>query len=101
MTIAASSRRWSATAGRLLILTALILLACGVFAIFQAATGQFLPHDADYLGMTAPQLCAVQGCRVLHFMIHDRISFGGVLVAIGVMYLWLCLFPLQRRKSWA
>lgn len=23
-------------------------------------------------------LCALQGCRILHFMIHDRISFGGV-----------------------
>jgi hypothetical protein len=41
----------------------------------------------------------MQGCRILHFMIHDRISFGGVLVAIGVLYLWLALFPLRRRES--
>jgi hypothetical protein len=34
-------------------------------------------------------------------MIHDRVSFGGVLVAIGVLYLWLALFPLRRRESWA
>ena len=76
-------------------------MACGAFVIFQAVTGQFLPHDAVYLGMTAPQLCALQGCRILHFMIHDRISFGGVLVAIGVIYLWLGLFPLRREESWA
>jgi hypothetical protein len=73
----------------------------GAFAIFQAATGNFLPHDTVYLGMTASELCAMQGCRILHFMIHDRISFGGVLVAIGVLYLWLALFPLRRRESWA
>jgi hypothetical protein len=85
----------------LLILSAAFLAGCGAFAVFQAATGHFLPHDAIYLGMTAPQLCALQGCRILHFMIHDRISFGGVLVAIAVLYLWLALFPLRRGESWA
>ena len=30
-----------------------------------------------------------------------RISFGGVLVAIGVLYLWLAMFPLRLRESWA
>lgn len=85
----------------LLILSAVFLVGCGVFAIFQAATGHFLPHDSIYLGMTASQVCAPQGCRILHFMIHDRISFGGVLVATGVLYLWLALFPLRRHESWA
>jgi hypothetical protein len=78
-----------------------LLVGAGAFAIFQAATGHFLPHDAVYLGMTASELCALQSCRILHFMIHDRISFGGVVVAIGVVYLWLALFPLRRRESWA
>jgi hypothetical protein len=85
----------------LLIVAALFLVACGGFAIFQAATGHFLPHDTVYLGMTAPQLCALDSCRILHFMIHDRVSFGGVLVAIGVLYLWLAMFPLRLRESWA
>jgi hypothetical protein len=85
----------------LLILSAAFLAGCGAFAIFQAATGHLLPHDAVYLGMTAPQLCALQDCRILEFMIHDRVSFGGVLIAIAVLYLWLALFPLRRRESWA
>jgi hypothetical protein len=51
--------------------------------------------------MNAKQLCALHGCRIVHFMIHDRVSFGGVLVAIGVMYLWLAEFPLRRGESWA
>jgi hypothetical protein len=85
----------------LLILSAVFLAGRGAFAIFQAATGHFLPHDAVYLGMSAPQLCALHGCRILHFMIHDRISFGGVLVAIAVLYLWVALFPLRQRESWA
>lgn len=81
-------------------LIALALMGSGAFAVFQAATGQFLPHDTDYLGMTARQLCSLQGCRVVHFMIHDRISFGGVLLAIGIMYLWLAEFPMKRGESW-
>lgn len=88
--------------GRSLIkLTALALMGAGAFALFQASTGQFLPQDTDYLGMTAVQLCALRGCRIVHFMVHDRVSFGGVLLAIGVMYLWLAEFPLRRRESWA
>jgi len=85
----------------LLIASALFLLGCGSFAIFQASTGQLLPHDTRYLGMNADQLCTYHGCRVLHFMIHDRISFGGVLIAIGVIYLWLAAFPLRKGETWA
>src|SRR5436853_670617 len=85
----------------LLALAALVLMGAGVFVLFQAATGQFLPHDTAFLGMTAQQLCGLHGCRVVHFMIHDRVSFGGVLLAIGVMYLWLTEFPLRRGESWA
>ena len=89
------------TGPNLLVLTALTLMGCGAFALFQAATGQFLPHDVDFLGLTARQLCTLRGCRVVHFMMHDRVSFGGVLLAIGVMYLWLTEFPLRRGESWA
>jgi hypothetical protein len=85
----------------LLVLAAVCLVACGGFAIVQAASGRLLPHDTVYLGMTAPQLCALDGCRILHFMIHDRVSFGGVLIAIGVLYSWLAVFPLGLREPWA
>jgi len=85
----------------LLVLTALALMGCGAFALFQAMAGHFLPHDTEFLGMTARQLCTLRGCRVVHFMMHDRVSFGGVLLAIGVMYLWLAQFPLRRGESWA
>jgi hypothetical protein len=86
---------------QLLILAAMFLFACGSFAIVQAASGEFLPHDAHFLGMTAPQLCALHHCRIVHFMIHDRISFGGVLIAISVLYLWLAHVPLRQREAWA
>ncbi len=77
------------------------LLFSGGFAIFLAATGDFLPQDTRYLGMTAHELCARDACRIVHFMIHDRVAFGGVLIAIAVIYLWLIHFPLREGQPWA
>jgi hypothetical protein len=85
----------------LLVLTGLALLLSGAFALFLSATGSFLPHDVDYLGMIPAQLCAINECRIVHFMFHDRVSFGGVLIAIGILYLWIAKFPLARGEEWA
>jgi hypothetical protein len=81
--------------------TGLGLAACGAFALFQSATGHFLPHDVEYLGMEARRLCALQQCRIVHFMFHDRVAFGGVLIAVGLLYAWLAEFPLRAGEPWA
>src|SRR5439155_24769207 len=85
----------------LLSLTGFLLILAGLFAFFLGVTKHFLPHDVAYLGMTPPELCAINECRIVHFMIHDRVSFGGALVAIGTLYLWLAMFPLKRGEAWA
>lgn len=85
----------------LIVFTALCLALAGVFALFQAATGHFLPQDVSFLGMSAPDLCGIDRCRIVHFMIHDRVSFGGGLIAIAVLYLWLAEFPLREGEAWA
>jgi hypothetical protein len=85
----------------LLALTGFLLILAGLFAFFLGATKHFLPHDVAYLGMTPQDLCAINECRIVHFMIHDRVSFGGSLVAIGTLYLWLAMFPLRHGESWA
>jgi hypothetical protein len=36
-------------------------------------------------------------CGVVHLIFHDRVSFGGTLLAIGTLYLWLIAFPRSRR----
>jgi hypothetical protein len=76
-------------------------MSSGLFALILAVTGRFLPHDEQFLGMSAEELCAVQGCRIVHFMIHDRVSFGGALLAIGMLYFWLTAFPLREGQPWA
>lgn len=85
----------------LVILTGLALILAGTIALFLAATGQLLPQDSAYLGMTADQLCLIDDCRIVRFMVHDRAAFGGTLIAIGLLYAWLGRFPLRRGEPWA
>jgi hypothetical protein len=85
----------------LIVLTGLALLFSGGFALFLSIVRQFLPHDLAFLGLSAAQLCELGECRVVDFMIHDRATFGGVLIAIGTLYLWLAEFPLRRGAAWA
>ena len=88
--------------GRPLIsLTGLMLVLSGLFALFLAITGHFLPHDVAFLQMAPDALCGVNQCRIVHFMFHDRVSFGGALIGIGTLYLWLAAFPLARCEPWA
>jgi hypothetical protein len=77
------------------------LMLAGLFALAAGGSGRFLPHDEHFLGMTAGQLCALHGCRVVHFMVHDRVSFGGSLLALGLLYLWLAVSPLRQGRAWA
>jgi len=81
--------------------TALALLFSGGFALFLSASGQFLPHDMAFLGVSAEALRGVAGGRVVSLMFHDRVAFGGSLLAIAFLYLWLVEFPLARGEPWA
>lgn len=85
----------------LLLLVAGALVFAGGFMLFLAATREFLPHDIQYLGMSANDLCDVQSCRIVDFMVHDRAAFGGTLAGMGVLYAWLTVFPLGRGDPWA
>lgn len=85
----------------LLKLTGVALLLSGLFAIFLAARREFLPHDIAYLGLDAKQLCSLADCRIVAFMFHDRVAFGGTLIAIAIIYLWLAALPLREGARWA
>lgn len=85
----------------LLAITGVALIASGGFALFLCLTGHFLPHDVARLGMDAPQLSRLGNRALVNFMFHDRAAFGGSLIAIGILYLWIVEFPLRRREAWA
>ena len=55
----------------------------------------------QFLGMSVVELCGINNGRVVRFMFHDRVSFGGTLIATDLMYLWLAAFPLAAGEAWA
>src|SRR6185369_2007352 len=88
--------------GRVLLsITGLVLILSGGFAIFQSLTGYFLPQDVHALGFDARQLAAAANMRVVHFMFHDRVAFGGTLLAVGSAYWYLAEFPMRDGVPWA
>ena len=81
--------------------TGFVLFASGVFALILAATVKLLPYDVAYLGMSMKDLCDRNQCRVVHFMAHDRVAFGGSIMSIGTIYGWLACVPLRRGEAWS
>jgi hypothetical protein len=59
-----------------LIFAGLSLVLSGSFALFLSATRHFLPHDVQFLGMTAERLCGIDNCRIVYFMFHDRVALA-------------------------
>jgi hypothetical protein len=85
----------------LLALFAVGLGLAGAFAWFLSAVGEALPHELRYLGLSLEQLRALADGRVLDFMTHDRVAFGGTLLAMAAVYLWLVAGPLAEGERWA
>jgi hypothetical protein len=95
---------WAALTGDgrpLLGIFAVGLGLAGAFAWFVSAVGETLPHELRFLGMTAVELHALADGRVADFMTHDRVAFGGTLIALAVLYLWIVAVPLAAGERWA
>ena len=73
----------------------------GAFAWFVSLAGETLPHELRFLGMTADEIRGLAGGRVTDFMTHDRVAFGGTLIALAVLYLWIVAVPLAAGERWA
>lgn len=65
-----------------------------------AATRVVLPYDESFLGMSRDQLASLNA-RVLPFMMHDRVTLAGTMVALGVLYASLSFFGVRRGMHWA
>jgi hypothetical protein len=82
-------------------LTGICLLLSGGFAIMQSVSGQLLPQDSHAIGLDSAALMRAGNPHLLGFMFHDRVAYGGSLIAIGAGDLWLTAFPLRLRFAWA
>jgi hypothetical protein len=83
----------------LLSLTGIALVISGGFAIGQSVSGQLLPHDVHALGMDASQLLQQTSANLVRFMFHDRVAFGGTLLAIGMAYLVAGRVSVEGRQG--
>jgi hypothetical protein len=54
-----------------------------------------------YLGMSMRDLCDRNACRIVHFLAHDRVSFGGSIISVGALYIGISAGPLRRGAPWA
>jgi len=75
------------------------LLFRGIRAV-SVATGQFLPHDVEYLGMTAKDLCHNRPRPVVHSCFRSRLVFGGSLIADRLALYVMAGIPLRGRQAW-
>ncbi len=82
-------------------LTGFCLVLSGGFALMQSVSGHLLPHDSTAIGMDAAALTRAGNPHLLGFMFHDRVAYGGSLLAIGFGYMWLAAFPMSAREPWA
>jgi hypothetical protein len=88
--------------GRFLVaLTGFSLALSGAFALLQSVSGHLLPHDSHAIGMDAATLMHATNPHLVGFMFHDRVAYGGSLLAIGFGYMWLAAFPMSDRAVWA
>ena len=51
--------------------------------------------------MTAKDLCGLHGCRIVHFMYHDRAAFGGACSRSALSTCGSVDFPLRAGEAWA
>jgi dihydroorotate dehydrogenase len=97
---------YSPSSGRFLfgwpwiVLMGLGILLAGILAWFVAATRVILPYDESFLGLTREQLEATNN-RLLDFMTHDRITFAGAMIALGIVYVQYASLAMRWGAQWA
>jgi dihydroorotate dehydrogenase len=72
----------------------------GIIAWFIGSTRVILPYDERFLGLTVSQLARINA-RLPAFMQHDRVTYAGALLSVGLAYVFLAAFGMRTGASWA
>lgn len=81
-------------------ITGVGLVAGGVIGMLIALGPALLPYDEAFVGLDLATIDALNP-RLRNFLRHDRITFAGTLISIGVIYVALSLAGLRHRERWA
>ena len=88
--------------GFALFATSAILLLIGVAALATALSVVMLPHESTSLGL---ELAVLQGLHprqtLVPFIVHNRVSFGGLLAVNGLLYWWLTRETTRAGRRWS
>jgi hypothetical protein len=83
----------------LLIIEAAGLIGAGLTIAGVGVTHVFVHTDLEFMGTTAEALQAVSP-RLLPMIAHDRATFGGMLVSVGVAVLLIALWGFRQGQAW-
>jgi hypothetical protein len=91
--------RWSQWGQFLFVLQGCGLLGGGLVISTIGATHVFVHEDLDFMQTTREALAAANP-RLIPLIAHDRASFGGMLVASGLVVLLTALWGFRRGERW-
>lgn len=81
-------------------LIGLSLLGGGLLVLSLGLTRVVLPYDEAMTGINRQQLAGINP-RLLPFMIHDRVTLAGTMLALGTLYVALAWCGVRRGIEWA
>jgi hypothetical protein len=76
------------------------LAAVGLIAWLVAALWVVLPYDEAFLGLSRAGINDLNP-HLLPFMAHDRVTFAGILISLGVLYAQLARHGMRAGIPWA
>ena len=89
-------------AGYPLFFMAALLLSIGAAALITAGSVVMLPHESQALGLELAMLHGFHPRQPLvSFIVHNRVSFGGLLIMNGLLYWWLTRQITGSGRRWA
>jgi hypothetical protein len=83
----------------LLLIQGVLLLTAGLVISYIGITSVFVPEDLDFMRTSADALTS-SSPRLLPLIAHDRASFGGMLVAVGLSVLLSALWGWREGSAW-
>lgn len=83
----------------LLVIQGVAIVAAGITISSVGITTVFVPEDLEFMGTTAEALRAANP-RLVPVVAHDRASFGGMLISVGLATLLPALWGIRRGERW-
>ncbi len=83
----------------LLIVEAAAVMAAGATICTIGSTSVFVPEDLEFMQTTAEHLRSANP-RLVPVVAHDRASFGGMLLSVGIATLLPALWGVRQGETW-